>query len=429
MPKRQNHQYKRTARMDRTMEPGDLHLLNYAILLKTACHKWSWDFLDTLSPAAAKILRAHLSAALVRNRGYAGFHVPDDLLCSKIREITGQKCQLSTLRNGRRELEAKGLITRSQAPSARSKGIHLGGDSYTQPRWCVSMLTPKCVAMFDNRNRLVSEETALLYSVETKSNACSKTEDLPPLQEQGGEDLKATTTDEVGQKHQCELVLDSEPSTRQNSPPSASPGEQGNPTCPSSSSCSSRSTGEQRPSTSDATTQGGQTEPPPLSWEALNKASRFGRGASWSGSRGCSVERPKIPRGARKRKDRTFAKAKIFNALHRELWNYPGPQADDIFARAKVEFELVGFSSFNSVCNLPYWLSRAPKLTVNELRGHMRGTIIPALKFSGPTVTTGRFSVVKPTRPACKAVKMAGPAGKMPSFLKKFAKSRGLEKD
>lgn len=412
MPKRQNPHYKRSSRMDRTMTPADLHLLNYAVLLKQVCHEWSWDFIDTLSPAAAKVLRMHLSAALVGKRGYAGLHIPGDLLCAKIREITGQKCQNSTLRNGRRELEAKGLITRSKAPSANARAIHLEGDRYTQPQWCVSMLTPKCVAMFDKTTHHASDETLKLFSERIKSNASSQIKDpLPP--ETGGEgDLKANTKDEVTKQH--------------HSSPSPSPDSQGKPTWPSSS--ASSSTGEQHSLTPDATSQGGQAEPTPLSWEALNKASRFRRGASWRGPRGCSAERPKIPRG-RKRKGRTFARAKIFNALHQELWNYPRPQADDIFCRAKVEFQLAGFSSFTSVCDLPYWLSQAHKLTVQELRGHMRGRIIPALKYSGPMVPKGRRPIGKPTKPARKAVKTAVPAVQLPGFLRKFSKSVGLEQD
>lgn len=429
MPRRQNPHYQRSNKMHRPAFRADLQRLDHALLPQKVCHPWAQPVLDDLSPAAMKVFSLMVSLAKCGRKGYPGLAEPDVYAASVVKEITGQKCGLSTWRNGRRELCDKGIVSRTYwtRPDQRIRNgdrvvvvpggerVHQGGD-----RWCtkqirVTLLTPAGAGLFDKSTRLEASQVLAQFPTPLKSNARSLIEDSHELPKKLVACPKATSKDKVrGQQ------LSTLPTAQES---------QGSTTCPSSSTDSSSSTGEHRPLTSDATHKHPQTESRQSPPEALIEASRFWRSALWTGERGCSADRPKIPRGAQSRRGRAYARIRLLNILHQCLSNYPTPEADEIWTRARVELELTDFSNWPSVANIPYWLSRAPKLTRRELFGYMRSRLIPAWKYSAPVVPSERRRYREWTEPGRKAAKIAVPMGQLPGFLQKFSNSVGLKQD
>lgn len=426
MPRRQKAQYIRHNRPQRPAFLPDIQRLKRSDLPHQFCHPWAKGSLDDLSPAAMTVFIFLCALARTGRKGYPGVAVADELVCEIVRKITGRKCGLSTWRNGRRELDEKGFCTRTYwtRPDQRirngkrvvvvpgSSRVNRGGDEWCSKQIRITLLTPEALALFDKSTRLESTEVLSCFPTPLKNDARPLVEDSTSPTQGASACLESTTRNDVGSQHQSHSMLDLE----------------GNPTCPSSSTTSSSSTGEQRPLTPDLPAHQNQTPTQPIGGEASDKASRFGPSSSWSGSRGCSAARPAL-RGAPRKKERAYALTRLLNVMHQCLANYPTPQADEIFSRAQTELALTDYSNWPTVMNLPYWLSRAPKMTRRELFGYMRARIIPALKYSGPVVPKERRRYRQWTEPSRTAAQMAAPVQHMPGWLKNFAESVGSEKN
>lgn len=426
MPKKQKAQFKRHNSQQRPAFLPDIQRLQRSDLPHQFCHPWASAILDDLSPAAMTVLIFLYALSRTGRRGYAGVAVADELVCDVVRRITARKCKLSTWRNGRRELDVKGLCSRTYwtRPDQRirngdrtvivpgSARVHKFGDQWCAKQIRITLLTPEALALHDKRTRLESDRVLALLPTPLKNDASPQIEDSSRgSREPSAACLESTTKTKVGPQHQCEPLLDLE----------------GHPTRPSSSTRPSGTTVAQSPSTPDLPSNRRQSPTQLTGGEALSKASRFERGSSWGGSRGCSADRPKL-RGAPRKKGPAYALTRLLNILHQCLANYPTPQADEIFSRAQTELVITDYSNWPTVINLPYWLSRAPRMTRRELFGYMRARIIPALKYSGPVVPKERRRYRQWTESAGTAAKMAVPVTNMPGWLQKFAGSVGSEK-
>lgn len=439
MTRRQNPHYRRQSRGDRPLLRADTDRLTYSLLPNQVCHPWVTPILDDLSPDEKTVFQTLIA---IERAGYPGMVLPDRESCALARRITGRKCQLSTWRNGRTKLCKRGIARKSwfTFPDQHIRNghsnvvvpggarVHLGDDKYCTRKVRNTGLTRWGVGLFDKATRLESAEVLSHLPTALKNTDSPRIEDRVGLsKERPHPCLKATAKDDVAKQRQSKSLLDSEPSTQINTPPITSPDLEGKPTCPSSSpNCS---TVEHSPSTADTASTVSQTSSEQPTGEASNKASGFGRGSSWHGKRGCSAERPKTPRGAQNRRGRAYARARLLNILHQCLWNYPTPEADEIFGKARVELELTDFSNWPSVANIPYWLARAPKLTRRELLGYMRARLIPAWKYSSPVMPEERPRYREWNEPARTVVSRTCPAGDLPDFLKNFSRSQGLEQD
>jgi hypothetical protein len=434
MQRRQNPQYKRPTSFDRPAFRADLERLEYARIPKAVCHQWARPILEDLSPAANKVLSLLVSLAMCGKKGYPGLAEPDAYACKVVRKITDQKCQISTWRNGRRELVKKGLVSRTYwtRPDQRIQNgsrvvvvpggqrVHKQGDEWCTKQIRITLLTPAGAGLFDRKTRMEKSRILALLPTPLKSSA------RPQIEDRGGiskEDSPPSLVRTSSTKDVPQLPIDRrfprEQGAEQDSEGLASEGLEGKPTRPP------------RPTPSaGATLEHGHDEPPAV--EGGRASSKPGSKGSFEGSsafsngRGVSSKRPTVPRGGG-RKGKEYAKARFLSVLHQCLANYPTKEADRIWTRAQTELEISAIENWPTVINARYWLSRAPHLTRREFFGFMRSRIIPGLRFGDIVFPKERknYQVWKERAPI--SGKLTIPVQELPGFLKSAAQKFCLE--
>jgi len=435
MPKRQNPQFKRPASFIRPAFRADMDRLTYARIPKAVVHPWARPIVDDLSPAANKVYSLLISLAMTGKKGYPGLAEPDDYACKIVRKITDQKCQLSTWRNGRRELVKKGLVSRTWWTRPDQK-IQNGNRVVTVPggqrvhkrdnEWCtkqirITLLTPAGAGLFDSATRLEKSHILAQLPTPLKNSARSQIED--GSKSPNGlfaSSLKPTPCDDVTTQLTCNRRLDHEPSTSQSSKDCASPDKEGKPTRRPASTASKRPTvehGHDKQSTVASAR---------ASSKGASKGSFEGFKPPFSGQRGVTAERPTVPRG-KKGKSKNYAKTRLLNVLHQCLANYPKSEADRIWERATTEIELSTISNWPTVINLQYWLSRAKELTRREMFGYMRSRVIPGLRWSDLVVPTEPKRYKEWTERPPAPTKLETPINELPAFLQTAARRFCLE--
>jgi hypothetical protein len=439
MPRHQNPEYKRPARFDRPAFRPDLERVTYDTKPVTICHPWAIPIINSLSPAANKVFTLLVTLAMIGKRGYPGVAVCDDVAARTVRRITTQKCGISTWRKGRRELVEKGLASRTYwtRPDQHIKNgsrvvvvpggqrVHIQGDQWCTKQIRITLLTPAGSGMFDKKTRLEKSDILPLLPTPVKSTARSQTEDRRKTPEGVfSSDLNQTTNKDVMSQPTSKSMLDCDPSTRQEADRDASTGKEGNSTCPPQPAAPIDPTIEQHRVEKIVDSGSVKAQNDQASTEPRKKS--LDKGSGFPAKRGCSSDRPKMPKGKGERKGSVYAKTRLLNVLHQCLVNYAAAEADIIFSRCTTELELSAYSNWPSVINLPYWLSRAPQCTRRELFGYMRARIIPALRFSGPVTPREpkRYKVWTEKRRLSE--KQAVPSSKLPSFLHQFSETVGL---
>lgn len=435
MPKRQKQQYKRASKFDRPAFRSDMDRLSYALIPKAVCHPWARSIIDTLSPAANKVYSLLISLAMIGTRGYPGLAECDAYACRIVEKITDQKCGLSTWRNGRRELVQKGLASRTYwtRPDQRIQNgkrlvivpggqrVHLGGDQWCTKQIRITLLTPAGSGLFDRDTRNEKDEVIALLPTPLKSSARSQIEDSRT----GNKLPDPASLDQTSSKHVSPQLthtirFDHEHKDKAKSSPSSTPdsGKEGKPTWPP---C---------PATpDDVTIEHSHDEQKPAIEGTTSNSDLGGNKSfdeSFSAGKGCSSERPTLPKGASK-KGKTYGKAKLLNILHQCLNNYPTETADDLMSRCKTQMELSQISNWPTVINIPYWVDKSGKLTRRELVGYMRQRIIPGLQYSDLVVPREAKKYKTWTETPKPEHRTQIPVVELPDFLKNAAVRVGLE--
>lgn len=417
---------QRTNRAFRIAYLADLQRIHYTITLTAFIHSWAVLVISWLIPSAYTVLEYLAALNRSNTTGYIGIACAYKLLAPRIAAATHRKCAPRTLERGLAALKALGLVE-LRPWTMPDYTIHRGDHKIVVKgtakvelpggRWCsrqlrIVVLTDRALALWDRATK--SQGSRFLAQYPTPA----KVADNSPLEQiDKSIMLQTQTTNDDKIRSTRDNMLDSEQTQKHRSkrPPSY---EKGRSTCPPSSAEPSPPPFEHRTSTPQKPVD--QIERATAPRGALRAAPVFKPTATPPKAKGCSRERPTVPRAAPR--TWTTARALILREIHKALMLYSTRQANTIFDRAKTELSRNYPAGWTTATDWNYWIGRFPVFTAGQRSYHAKRDIIPLLQNTAPITPDEPRRYREGWRVAELPAPLPPPADDLPAELARLSK-------
>jgi hypothetical protein len=351
---------------------ADIQRIYYTATLSAYIHGWAFEVLRRLIPSAITVLQFLAALHRAGKGGYLGCAVAYSMLAPQIAQATGRPCSVRTLERGLACLKMFGLIDLrywtmpdqritvcGREIVVRGTGkVRVDADNWRSLQIRIVTLTDRAVSLWDRATG--SQSDRVIPHLPTSAKLADRS-----------------------QKDQCvitHMVRDNKHRVPTTKAPSDNV-EQGKTTRPvDSTGTPSDPTLEHRSSTPDTTAPGHQTESPPSTRQASNESSPPRGEAPSLKARGCSEERPRIPRGVPSKRAYPVGCAYILSELHRTLERFSQREADALYLRAKWELSRDYPAGWPTAVDWSYWVGRFGDMPLAQRRYHVMRDILPLLR-------------------------------------------------
>lgn len=392
---------------------SEIQRIYYTATLTAFLHQWALFVIGCLIPSALTVLQFYAALHRSSRNGYAGTAVSYELLAPQIARATGRPCSVRTLQRGLAALKALGFISMrfwtipdqtihlGGGRSVKLKGTArkpIGGDEWRSLQIRVITLTETACAMWDRATKSAGSRYVGKLPTPAKLAGSSITDQID---KSTMVEVSASVRQPTNDPRQ--MVLDCEPSVRLDKKGSADEVE-GRPTRPVPAQAPPPTLEHGASSFPELPASSGTTEG--AGPKASNEAPFSGKPESKSVPKGCSVERPTLPKRPKNKTAWPVGRLFVLNALHKALSNFSQRQADAIYARARFELSRNYPSGWPMSVDWNYWVPRYADFMPQQRKAVMLSQILPLLKSP---------AVVTPNEPRRRGVDFQGKFEKPPA--------------